>query len=135
MQNQGRLTVSVVSHGQRDMAARVLAQLADLGNPDIVLVVVVHNLLDQDLPKPPHATFALIQLHNPKPIGFAANHNQAFQYCYTKWFAVLNPDLEFPFGDPFPALLAAGEANPTLGMLAPLLIDPDTMQSEPNRGG
>ncbi len=116
------------------MVERVVEQLAGLNNADIKTVVITHNLADEDLPKPPNAAFDLIQIHNPKPLGFAANHNQAFKHCRTPWFAVLNPDLEFSFGDPFPALLAAGEADPKLGMLAPLLIQPDTMEAEPNRG-
>ncbi|MHB1700960.1 MAG: glycosyltransferase family protein [Acidobacteriaceae bacterium] len=134
MQKQGRITVSLVSHGQRDMVALVLARLAELGNPDIMKVVVVHNLPDVDFPKPSGASFDLVQIHNPKPIGFAANHNHAFKQCQTPWFAVLNPDLEFLFGDPFPALLAAGEVDAKLGILAPLLIEPATMQPEPPRG-
>lgn len=134
MQRESRITVSVVSHGQQDMVSRVLEQLAGLKNADIKTVVITHNLAYEDLPKPPNASFALIQIHNPKPLGFAANHNQAFQHCQTPWYAVLNPDLEFTFGDPFPALLAAGEADPKLGMLAPLLIQPDTREAEPNRG-
>jgi GT2 family glycosyltransferase len=134
MSSEPRITVSVVSHGQRGMVARVVEQLADLNNADIKTVLVTHNLTDESLPKPPNAAFDLIQIHNQKPLGFAANHNQAFKHCQTPWFAVLNPDLEFSFGDPFPALLAAGEADPKLGMLAPLLIQPDTMEAEPNRG-
>ncbi|HQT43650.1 MAG TPA: glycosyltransferase [Halothiobacillus sp.] len=134
MPNESRITVSVVSHGQRAMVARVVEQLAGLNNRDIKTVVVTHNLADENLPNPPNAAFDLIQIHNPKPLGFAANHNQAFQHCQTPWFAVLNPDLEFSFGDPFPSLLAAGEADSKLGMLAPLLIQPDTMEAEPNRG-
>lgn len=134
MQKQGRITVSVVSHGQRDMVEHVLAQLAGLGNPEIITVVVVHNLPDVDLPKPAGASFDLVQIHNPKPVGFAANHNQAFKQCQTPWFATLNPDLEFLFGDPFPVLLATGEVDAKLGMLAPLLIDLTTMQPEPPRG-
>lgn len=134
MLGESRITVSVVSHGQRAMVARVLKQLAGLNNAGIKTVVITHNLTDEDLPKPTNAVFDLVQIHNAKPLGFGANHNQAFNYCQTPWFAVLNPDLKFSFGDPFQALLAAGEANPELGMLAPLLIQPDTMEAEPNRG-
>lgn len=116
------------------MVDRVLHQLAELNNPDIKTVVITHNLVDEDLQKPDIAVFDLVQIHNSQPLGFAANHNQAFQHCQTAWYAVLNPDLEFLYGDPFPALLAAGESDLKLGMLAPLLIQPETMRSEPNRG-
>ncbi len=134
MSSEPRITVSVVSHGQRGMVARVVEQLADLNNADIKTVLVTHNLTDESLPKPPNAAFELIQIHNPKPLGFAANHNQAFKHCQTPWFAVLNPDLEFRFGDPFPMLLADACESPQLGAIAPALVQPGTMRIEPNRG-
>jgi GT2 family glycosyltransferase len=131
---QARITVSVVSHGHREIVASLLQQISDLRNSDIARVIVVHNLPDADLQKPLSAQFELIQLHNEKAKGFSANHNMAFLYCVTPWFAVLNPDIEFQHGDPFPALLSAGEADARLGMVAPALVQPDTGLIEPNRG-
>lgn len=131
---QPHVTVSVVSHGHHAMVASLLEQIAGLRNPDIARVIVVHNLPDDDMPKPLAAQFELIQLHNDKPKGFSANHNMAFAHCATPWFAVLNPDIEFQFGDPFPALLAAGAADPKLGVVAPALVQPGTFHVEPNRG-
>lgn len=128
------VTVSVVSHGQRDMVAALIQQLAALRDPNIAHVVIVHNLPDADLPKPPDATFDLVQLHNPDPLGFSANHNRAFAHCATPWFAVLNPDLEFQFGNPFPALLEAAAGDPRLGAVAPVLLQPGTLHVEPPRG-
>lgn len=129
-----RVTVSVVSHGQRDLVAALVEQLAMLHEPSIVRVVVVHNLPDADLPKPLGAVFDLVQMHNTKPLGFSANHNLAFVHCKTPWFAVLNPDLEFRFGNPFPVLLEAAASDSRLGAVAPALVQPETMHVEPNRG-
>jgi GT2 family glycosyltransferase len=128
-----RITVSVVSHGQRDLVAALLEQITALRDRSLVLVVVVHNLPDVDLPKPQGALFDLVQLHNTKPFGFSANHNLAFGHCKTPWFAVLNPDLEFRFGNPFPALLSAMVADARLGAVAPTLVQPATLHIEPNR--
>ncbi len=128
------ITVSVVSHGHRELTAALLRQLADLNNADIVRVVVTHNLPESDLEKPAHAGYELIQLHNPKPLGFSANHNRAFAHCATPWYAVLNPDLSFDFGDPFPALLSEASKDPKLGAIAPALVQPGTGHVEPNRG-
>jgi GT2 family glycosyltransferase len=128
-----RITVSVVSHGQRDLVAALLEQITALRDPSLVLVVVVHNLPDVDLPKPQGALFDLVQLHNEQPLGFSANHNIAFRHCKTPWFAVLNPDIEFPFGNPFPALLDAMIDDDRLGAVAPALVQPATLQIEPNR--
>lgn len=127
------VTVSVASHGQRNLVAALLEQLATLRDPSLARVVIVHNLPDADLPKPPDATFDLVQLHNPEPLGFSANHNRAFAHCVTPWFAVLNPDLEFRFGNPFPALLEAAAANSRLGAVAPTLLQPGTLHVEPPR--
>ena len=128
------VTVSVASHGQRNLVAALLEQLATLRDPNLARIVIVHNLPDADLPKPPDATFDLVQLHNPEPLGFSANHNRAFAHCVTPWFAVLNPDLEFRFGNPFPALLEAAAADPHLGAVAPVLLQPGTLHVEPPRG-
>ena len=128
------MTVSVASHGQRNLVIALLKQLTALRDPCVVSVVVVHNLPDADLPTPQGAAFDLVQLHNPKPLGFAANHNLAFAHCATPWFAVLNPDLEFRLGNPFPALLEVAVADPRLGAVAPMLLQPGTLHVEPPRG-
>lgn len=130
----GNITISIVSHAQSDMVDALLRQLAELRDPSITRVVVVHNLPDIDLPKPYHAEFELIQLHNQEPQGFSANHNLAFIHCATPGFAVLNPDLDLRCGNPFPALLQAAFADPRLGAVAPTLVQPDTLKAEPNRG-
>lgn len=129
-----RVTVSVVSHGQRKLVESLLRQLADLRDSDLGCVVLTHNLPDSDLPKPERAAFDLVQLHNEEPLGFSANHNQAFVQCATPWFAVLNPDLDFAFGDPFPALLAAATDDPRLGVVAPALLQPGSLCVEAHRG-
>lgn len=128
------ITVSIVSHGHGQLVASELDQIAHLANSRVARVIVTHNLPDSQLAKPAGAMFDLIQLNNQQPHGFATNHNRAFEYCETPWFAVLNPDIEFVFGDPFPALLAAGTADRGLGIVAPALVQPDTMQKESERG-
>lgn len=129
-----RVTVSVVSHGQRKMVASLLVQLAGLEDADLGRVVVTHNLPDDSLEKPAYAEYELIQIHNANVLGFSENHNRAFMHCETPWFAVLNPDIDFQFGNPFPALLAAGVAEAGLGAVAPALVQPTTGLVEPNRG-
>ena len=116
------------------MVVRLISQLANLANPNIARVVVTHNRPDPEMPKPLNARFDFVQVHNPRPLGFAVNHNNAFGYCDTPWFAVLNPDVELTLGDPFPALIETGEAHPDLGVLGPTLVDPATMRQEKPRG-
>lgn len=127
------VTVSVASHGQGALVAELLKHLVALDNADVVRVVVVHNLPAPDLVAPPAARFELLQLHNEAPLGFAANHNLAFTRCCTPWFAVLNPDLDFSCGDPFPRLLEVAAADARLGAVAPVLLDPGTLTPAPAR--
>lgn len=128
-----RITVSVVSHGHRDMIASLLRQLAELPDADVGRVVVTHNLPDEVLDRPDQAEYELVQLQNAKPLGFSENHNRAFAHCETPLFAVLNPDIEFQFGNPFPALIEAMVADARLGAVAPALVQPVTLLVEPNR--
>jgi GT2 family glycosyltransferase len=46
---------------------------------------------------------------------------------------VLNPDLEFRFGNPFPALLEDVAADLRIGAVAPVLLQPGTLHAEPLR--
>jgi N-acetylglucosaminyl-diphospho-decaprenol L-rhamnosyltransferase len=40
--------------------------------------------------------FEVTTICNPRPKGYAANHNQAFSRCDTPYFGVMNPDLRVP---------------------------------------
>lgn len=128
-----RITVSVVSHGHRDMIASLLRQLAGLSDADVGRVVVTHNLPDKLLDKPDQAGYELVQLHNAKPLGFSENHNRAFRHCETAYFAVINPDITFQFGNPFPVLIKAMIDDVRLGAVAPALVQPGTLHIEPHR--
>jgi GT2 family glycosyltransferase len=114
--------VSLVSHGQASLCAALLSDLAALAPPAIAKLILTLNL-----PETPPALdglpFPVELVHNPRPLGFAANHNQAFARANTEFFAVLNPDLRIA-QDPFPALLAA-LADPGVGIVAPQVLEAD----------
>jgi GT2 family glycosyltransferase len=57
-------------------------------------------------------------IQNTKALGFSENHNNAFKFCTTEWFAVLNPDLRIS-EDPFPLLINC--TNCTHGVIAPIV--------------
>lgn len=110
------VTASVVSHQQIDMVAMLLADLNQHCHGTIEKVVLTCNL-----PEPPPFTptdfkFRLEILNNAQPLGFGANHNQAFRRCETDWFLVLNPDVRIQ-SDVINALL--NRATPSTGLLAP----------------
>ncbi|MDP1968233.1 MAG: glycosyl transferase [Burkholderiaceae bacterium] len=121
----GPVTVSVVSHGHLAMVQRLLGQLAQGHEGAIRCVVVTHNLPGPGLQTPAGGwPFALVELHNPSPAGFGANHNQAFAYCEGAYFCVINPDIEWSVEGAW-ALLLAHACGPGVGCVYPVLLNGD----------
>ena len=117
------ITLSVVSHGQRDIALRMLQDILRLMPPDVAEIIYTANVPEQELPPLATGHIRLTMIRNETPKGFGANHNTAFSHCRTRYFAVLNPDLRFE-RDPFPALLR-GFAAPERGLMAPQIYSPE----------
>ncbi|WP_414014625.1 glycosyltransferase [Limnohabitans sp.] len=114
------ITVSVVSHGQGQLVAALLEDLACCQN--VSAVVLTQNIPEDDIPYPASLQARLRVIRNEYPRGFAANHNQAFRFCETSLFAVLNPDIRLN-GDPFPQLARALEMN-SVGVVGPAVRNP-----------
>lgn len=111
--------LSVVSHGQMDLARLLLHDLAALAHPPAIRLI-------SNLPEP--ATDALqglsgVHTVNAHPKGFGSNHNEAFKTCTAPFFGVVNPDVRLT-GDPFPALLEHMQ-DPEVGLVAPVVLSPD----------
>ena len=104
------VTVSIVSHGQLDMIQPLLEQLSRFSSDLLDKVVLTHNLPEPDLLAGRRFGFELQRIHNPAPLGFGANNNQAFQHCASDWFLVLNPDIR----------LDAEVLGPLIGLAPPL---------------
>jgi GT2 family glycosyltransferase len=119
---KGLLTLSLVSHGQAMLTARLLADLAALAYPAIDKLIFTVNI-PEALPALDALPFPVEIVRNPRPLGFAANHNQAFARTTSEYFAVLNPDLRLD-RNPFPALIGA-LADRRVGVVAPLVLEPD----------
>lgn len=129
------ICLSIVSHGQRDLAARLLGCIAADRSPRVTRIVYTRNLPEPDLPADLSAIPGLEVIDNPRPRGFGANHNQAFGRCAEPYFCVLNPDLEWR-GDPFAGLVSCLEGTdadpdparrgdaPPMGLVAPLVKSP-----------
>jgi N-acetylglucosaminyl-diphospho-decaprenol L-rhamnosyltransferase len=121
------ITVSVVSHGHSALVQRLVEQLAVLvikSTTDINLVIT------NNLPRSNSFSgqfrsnqypFAITFLHNETPLGFGANHNQAFRHCNSDFFCVLNPDIELAI-DPFTSLVNAF-TDPKIGLTYPSQTD------------
>lgn len=109
------ITVSIVSHGHGKMVERLIAQLQNI---DTVSQIILTLNIPESVQTKNDAKLNIIQNHIP--LGFGANHNNAFKLCTQAFFCVLNPDIEF-VDDPFPALLKCIKQE-NLYLAAPLII-------------
>ena len=111
--------LSVVSHHQADLASLLLKDLQHTqGLSSIHLTLNLEEPVGA-LPAQPGLSTSL----NPSPLGFAANHNQAFADCKETFFCVANPDIRLS-ADPFPAMLKCME-DPRVALVAPLVFNPE----------
>lgn len=72
--------------------------------------------------------FDLRIIQNSMPLGFGANHNQAFFHAKTlgsaKWFCVMNPDVLWPADvNDFWAALEKDAFEPQVGLVCPIQVN------------
>lgn len=110
------ITVSIVSHSQGKMVSRLIRRLIKF--PQISKIVVTINIPEE---------FKFIKSKKIKLIlnknikGFSQNHNQAFIFCRTKFFCVLNPDIIF-IDNPFNKLISKINISKA-SLIAPLIVN------------
>ncbi len=115
------VTVSIVSHGQGELVAALLHDLSRCTT--VHQVLLTHNVPGPEIACPESLRARLVEIRNDRPMGFAANHNQAFRQCRTPLFAVVNPDIRLEAADPFPCLIeVVMEAG--CGLAAPAVRNP-----------
>lgn len=126
--------VSLVSHGHGPMVLNALQALAaSYQRHDEVLMRVWLTL---NVPEPEFEEslshhvwpFELQLIHNSEPLGFGANHNQAFAHVQLagggQWFVVMNPDIFWPKQVVyFWASLNSEHWPKDLGLLCPQQVD------------
>jgi N-acetylglucosaminyl-diphospho-decaprenol L-rhamnosyltransferase len=109
------MLVSIVSHGHGDMVLRLVNKV--LTFPEVDRLILTLNTPERT-PKFEDSRVFLIENH--KPMGFGANHNQAFNKFKSTKFCILNPDITF-HENPFPSLLEVLE-DKNVGVVAPRVI-------------
>lgn len=117
------ISISIVSHSQLAMVKSLLADIDSLCcayRLEVVLTLNMPEALDFDLLG---FHFPVVLQCNKSPMGFSANHNQAYVLASGEFFCVMNPDIRL-VADPFPALVACLGDN-TMGVAAPLVLDAD----------
>jgi hypothetical protein len=116
------IVVSVVSHGQNELAAPLVRYL--LACPDVQKVILTCNIPDE-FALSPHPKLEII--NNFRKQGFGKNHNQAFEKARIlhpdmSYFCVLNHDITI-FQNPFPHLLSHF-ARHEVALVAPAILSP-----------
>lgn len=119
---ENQVTVSIVSHGHCKMLSKLLLTINDLES-SIAEVIVTHNINSDLNLNTELYSFRTKVIHNECPLGFGANHNQAFKYCTTDYFCVLNPDVELT-ENPFPELVNCLN-DKEVGISAPTVLNKD----------
>lgn len=97
------ITLSLVSHNHGKLVEGLLSDLTQC--PSLSKVVLTINVPEPTISVPESLVSRVEIIRNHQPRGFGANHNRAFQFCTTPFFAVVNPDIRFT-DDPFEKLTA-----------------------------
>lgn len=112
------ICLSLVSHNQAALGNLLLQDLS--GMQAVQRLIITSNVAEATQWRPAIPPAHLIC--NPQPMGFAANHNQAFAHSREPFFCVANPDIRLP-ANPFPGLLARMQ-DPRVGLVVPLVRNP-----------
>ncbi len=116
------ISVSIVSHGQGPMLPGLLTDLASHCRGHDLECLLTLNIPEALPFDPASLPFPVHVIRNDHPLGFGANHNQAFAASRGDYFCVMNPDIRLP-ADPFARLLDR-LAEPAVALAAPLVLDP-----------
>lgn len=114
------ISISVVSHLQIGLVAQLLGDLEERCQNSRFELILTLNL-DEALPFALDTfSYPIKLVRNTMPMGFAANHNQAFAHATGRYFCVVNPDIRLS-SDPFSALLAS-LSDSSVGVVAPVVL-------------
>lgn len=113
------MTLSIVSHGQGALIAKLLHDLSAFDLSEIEIVVTINTPESLAFLQPYRALLMRV-IENDVPLGFGANHNQAFQASSGRFFCIVNPDIRLS-DDGFRTLPAHCDSQ--TGACAPLVVD------------
>lgn len=113
-----KITISIVSHNHYYLIKKLVNQLV-LFREVSQIILTLNTPQDKEYLKEfKHQKLQII--NNKKSLGFGLNHNNAFSFCKTKYFCILNPDIIF-INNPFLSLLNILKNNKN-SIVAPSLI-------------
>jgi len=115
-----KVTISIVSHNHGPLVKTLLDQLCQY-HDHVAKIIVTFNVRENIRIRQNNYPIEIYSIYNDTPKGFGANHNQAFSYCGTEYFCVMNPDISVT-EDPFPTLLPyISERN--IAIIAPIIVN------------
>jgi GT2 family glycosyltransferase len=116
------ITLSIVSHGHAREVGHLLTSLQNQEGDAARFQLIITDNLGNDLPDYDPAPWASLHvLRNDRQMGFAQNHNRAFELAKGRYFAILNPDLIFE--QPIFERLIAGFHAHQVALIAPEIVD------------
>ena len=88
------LALSIVSHGQGELVESLLDDLStlDFSEFESVQILVTLNISEDEGFLSKYLKDVIV-IRNVRPLGYGANHNQAFAFSEADFFIVLNPDI------------------------------------------
>lgn len=113
------ISISVVSHGSGELVRNLLLDLQRYCKR-LHEVILTLNVPEDEKFLSEAYNFPLIVIRNAKPIGFGANHNQAFRQSSGDVFVICNPDIRI-INSPFDELIDA--LDKYKGVVAPVVLD------------
>jgi len=122
MKNDPLITLSIVSHGDAEKVSHLLASLQKHEQDTKRFQLILTDNLRYNVPDFDPAPWASLHtLRNDRQMGFAQNHNRAFELAQGRYFAILNPDLIFerPAFERLITRLHAHQAD----LIAPTIVD------------
>jgi hypothetical protein len=125
------ITLSVVSHGQMGFVRQLLGDIERHCKGERIELILTLNVATEATPDLSEFTFPVRLMRNTVPLGFGANHNQAFKRAKGAYFCVLNPDIRLD-ASPFPRLIAE-LSPPYIGVAAPLVLALDGTREDSAR--
>ena len=128
------MLISIVSHQQLDLALPALQDVHAWLAPEDEIILTLNTPEDETaLQAWLHLAHRPIRIvRNTRPLGFGANHNQAFGQAPCDVFVVMNPDIRCAgldrqllirsFGE---MALRDGSTPAAMGAIAPVVLGPD----------
>lgn len=115
-------TISIVSHGHGVLVRNLLGELNAQPSLAGAVVVVTLNIPEPEFNAGDYPNLAITTVLNAVPKGFGANHNAAFTRCATRWYVVLNPDVQLVGAAPFDQLAIFAGGTERLAIAAPTIV-------------